>query len=85
MIFSKFEGTSEVTGPYWNVFPDEDKNSTFLYYLSTVGNTSDKFENIYYEPNYEKEHTSIYDSIKFSNQKNSEKMWHSVHFPTNRK
>ena len=58
---------------YWHVFPDEDKNSQFLYYLSTIEDTSDKFENIYYEPNYEKEHTSIYDSIKFSNQKNAQK------------
>ena len=50
---------------YWNVFLYEDRNPQFWYYLSTVGNMSDKFENICYDCNYEKEHTSIYDNINF--------------------
>ena len=54
---------------YWNVFPDEDKNSQFLYYLSTVGNTSDKFENIHYELDYEKGRTPNYNNQDFLIQK----------------
>ena len=60
---------------YWNVFLDEDRNSQFLYYHSTVGNTSDKFENIHYEPDYKKERTPIYNDINFQIKKIPKKMW----------
>ena len=58
---------------YWNVFPKEDKNSQFLYYLSTVGNTSEKFEDIYYELDCKKGRTLNYNNQDFHIKKKSEK------------
>ena len=34
-------------------FPDEDKQSRFSYYLSTIGNSNLEFENMYYEIDYD--------------------------------
>ena len=34
---------------YWNVFPDQEKYSRFLYYLSTEGKAPTSFKNMYYD------------------------------------
>ena len=38
---------------YWNVFPDQEKYSKFLYYLSTEGKAPTSFKNMYYDSSYD--------------------------------
>ena len=38
---------------YWNVLPDQEKYSMFLYYLSTEGKALTRFKNIYYDSFYD--------------------------------
>ena len=59
MVRKNFEKDLYYIGPgvkytYWNVFPDEEVQSRFSYHISTVGNVSKKFENMYYGCDYEK-------------------------------
>ena len=50
--------------------PDEDKQSRFSYYLSTIGNSNLEFENMYYDIDYElgeNLHNNIDDVLKNKN------------------
>ena len=38
---------------YWNVFPNEEKCSKYMYYLSTEGKVQASFENLYYDKDYD--------------------------------
>ena len=80
MVRKIFEKDLYYIGPgekytYWNVFPDEDKQSRYSYYLSTIGNSNLEFENMYYDIDYklgENLHNNIDDVLK---SKNSDKIW----------
>ena len=38
---------------YWTVFPDQEKYSEFLYYLSMEGKVPSRFKNIDYDSSYD--------------------------------
>ena len=75
MVRKNFEKDLYYIGPgekytYWNVFPDEDKQSRYSYYLSTIGNSNLEFENMYYDIDYElgeNLHNNIDDVLKNKN------------------
>ena len=75
MVCKNFEKDLYYIGPgekytYWNVFPDEDKQSRFSYYLSTIGNSNLEFENMYYDVDYklsENLHNNIDDALRSKN------------------
>ena len=44
---------SDTKFTYWNVFPNEEKCSKYMYYLSTEGTVPASFENFYYDEDYD--------------------------------
>ena len=56
---------------YWNVFPDEEKHSKFLYYLSTEENVPTSFKNLYYDFSYDKYDEEQYEDQLRCKNKNS--------------
>ena len=56
---------------YWNVFPDEEKYSRFVYYLSTVGEVPTSFKNLYYDFSYDENEYGQYEDKGNNNNKNS--------------
>ena len=56
---------------YWNVFPDEEKYSRFVYYLSTEGNVPTSFKNRYYDFSYDENESGRYEDEVHNNNKNS--------------
>ena len=56
---------------YWNIFPDEEKYSKILYYLSTEGKVPTSFKNLYYDFSYNKNDDEQYEDQFQSKSKNS--------------
>ena len=77
MVRKNFEKDLYYIGPgekytYWNVFPEEDKQSRFSYYLSTIGNSNLEFENMYYEIDYDLGENLHYNTNEGLRNKNSD-------------
>ena len=77
MVRKNFEKDLYYIGPgekytYWNVFPEEDKQSRFCYYLSTIGNSNLEYENMYYEIDYDLGEDLRYNTNEGIKNKNSD-------------
>ena len=77
MVRKFFEKDMYYIGPgdkytYWNVFPDEEKQSRFSYHISTVGNHSSEFENMYYDKHLIKADIPYCNNVDRTKNKNSE-------------